>query len=100
MRYLLIPALIALTSCGNPDIDDATDAVRAELIDGPSAVFRDLSLCPSGRGYYGQVSSADKAGLRTGFVNFIYEDGEAALADAGKHYADLREACASWARNS
>ena len=100
MRYLIIPALIALTSCGNPDIDDATDAVRAELVDGPSAVFRDLSLCPSGRGYYGQVSSVGKQGSRTGFVNFIYEDGEAAFADAGKHYADLREACTVRARNS
>ena len=75
-------------------IDDATDAVRAEVTDGPSAKFRSVTPCPSGQGYFGQVSSIDRHGVRTRFINFIYEDGEAALQDAGEEYSDLRAACA------
>lgn len=100
MRYILIPALLGLVSCSAPDIDDATDAVRAELVDGPSAKFRTVQPCPSGPGYYGQVSSIDKDGVRTGFVNFIYQGGEAALAGVGDEYNDLRKDCALPARNS
>ncbi|SFN72179.1 hypothetical protein [Sphingomonas sp. OK281] len=100
MRYLLISALLGLISCSAPDVDDATDAVRAELVDGPSAKFRAVQPCPSGQGYYGQVSSIDKNGMRTGFGNFIYQEGEAALAGVGDEYVDLRANCARRARNS
>lgn len=95
MRYPIILALLVVTACGNPMIDDATDAVRAELADGPSATFRSVTACPSGQGYYGQVSSIDRYGVRTRFINFIYDDGEAALAGVGEDYGELREVCAA-----
>lgn len=93
MRYVVITVLLILTGCGNPDVEDATDAVRAELTDGPSAKFREVTPCPSSEGHYGQVSSINHNGMRTRFINFIYIDGEVALADNESEYADLRKTC-------
>lgn len=93
MRHLVTASLLVLTGCGNPDVEDATDAVRAELTDGPSAKFRTVTPCPSRQGHYGQVSSIDHKGLRTRFINFIYIDGEVALADNESEYTDLRKTC-------
>ena len=94
MRMLILCPLLCLLGCGQPGVDDAIDAVRGEVIESPSARFRDVVPCPSGKGYYGMVNSKNVKREYMGYQPFIYAEGNAALYESQMEYQQLRLLCA------
>lgn len=90
--------LLPLAACESSPSSDAIDAVRGEVRDSPSALFRDVRACPSGRGYYGQVDSKDEGGRFEGYRGFVYVEGDVGLQDDPARYAEIRKGCVTPAR--
>lgn len=95
MRILILCPLLCLLGCGQPGVDDAIDAVRGEVIESPSARFRDVVPCPSGQGYYGMVNSKNVKRQYMGYQPFVYAEGNAALYESRMEYQQLRALCAA-----
>lgn len=93
MRYFcaVVCASVMLGSCGNP----AEDAVRAELIDGESARFRDVARCSGDSEIWrGDVNGKNRMGAYTGFEPFFY-DGIAVAFLSSDNFSDMMGRCYS-----
>lgn len=92
MRVAVSVACLAIAACSGGPVEQAKEAVAAELRDPQSAQFRNVKICPSGKIVAGDVNAKNAFGGYAGFEPFFYADGEVAFVSNPK-FSRLSSEC-------